>query len=125
MEGGQITVVIADDEPLARSALRLSLGTSGRFKLVAEAEHGQGAVDCCLKHKPHLLILDLSMPGTDGFYALEQLAIYALAIKIAVCSSHDPDTVRPRVMALGAHCCIGKDLAPSQLVRTLLLLFDD
>jgi two-component system LytT family response regulator len=67
------TVVIADDEPLARKLLREMLDARGDVDVVAEAGSGELAVEAILAHAPDLLFLDIQMPELDGFAVLDRL----------------------------------------------------
>lgn len=66
-------VVIADDEPIARSILREELESFRGYEVVAEAENGQEALSQVEKHRPDLLLLDLDMPILGGFGVIAKL----------------------------------------------------
>jgi two-component system, NarL family, nitrate/nitrite response regulator NarL len=67
-----IRVVIADDEPDVRLLLRIQLENEG-FEIAGEAIDGQGAIDTCREARPDVVILDLLMPGVNGFEAIPKL----------------------------------------------------
>ncbi len=73
MRPSEIHTLVADDEKLARSRIRELLESDPRFRIVAEARDGLEAVDLIRELKPHLMILDVQMPGIDGFGVLEAL----------------------------------------------------
>jgi two-component system LytT family response regulator len=83
-----LTVVIADDEPLARATLRRLVERDPALSLVAEAPHGLAAVDAVRAHAPDLLLLDVQMPGLDGFGVLSELAEQELPAVVFV-TAHD------------------------------------
>ncbi|HEY6930740.1 MAG TPA: LytTR family DNA-binding domain-containing protein [Thermoanaerobaculia bacterium] len=68
-----IRTVIVDDEPLAREWIRQNLPAEEGFEIVAECEDGFKAVSVIAQTKPDLLILDIQMPGLDGFGVLRML----------------------------------------------------
>ena len=68
-----ITVLLADDEELVRSGLRLLLAQDGDIALVGEAGDGAQAVALTRQHSPDVVLLDLHMPRVDGLTALPQL----------------------------------------------------
>jgi two-component system LytT family response regulator len=68
-----IRTVIVDDEPLAREWIRQNLSAEEDFEIVAECEDGFKAVSVIAQTKPDLLILDIQMPGLDGFGVLRML----------------------------------------------------
>ena len=66
-------VLIADDEPLARRGLRGWLAGDPEIAIVGEARHGAEVIAMCRALHPDLLLLDVQMPGRDGFDALAEL----------------------------------------------------
>src|SRR5215470_1302512 len=68
------SVLIADDEPLARRTLREHLRGLGWVGPIHEARDGKTAIMLANNHRPDLLFLDVVMPGATGLEVLEQLA---------------------------------------------------
>jgi two-component system LytT family response regulator len=68
-----IKAMIVDDEPLARLRVRDLLAAHPDVSVVAEAGDGEQAEAEALRHGPDLLLLDVQMPGVNGFQALERL----------------------------------------------------
>ena len=66
-------VLIVDDEPLARRRLVQLLAAHPDVRIVGEAGGGREALDLLEVHRPDLLLLDLEMPGVDGFAVLKAL----------------------------------------------------
>jgi len=66
-------VIVVDDETLARERLRRLLEAEPEVRLVAECAGGRDAVREVLAHRPDLLLLDVQMPGLDGFGVLREL----------------------------------------------------
>lgn len=69
----KIRVAVVDDEPLARSNLRVLLGRDPEVQLVSECGSGAEALREIRKKRPELVFLDVQMPECDGFDVLEQL----------------------------------------------------
>jgi two-component system, LytTR family, response regulator len=69
----KIRAVVVDDEPLARSNLKVLLGRDPEVELVGECGSGAEALEAIRKKKPELVFLDVQMPECDGFDVLEQL----------------------------------------------------
>jgi two-component system, LytTR family, response regulator len=66
-------VLIVDDEPVARQTLRLLLEKDADVRAIDECANGLEAVAAIAKHRPDLVLLDIQMPGLNGFEVLEKL----------------------------------------------------
>lgn len=69
-----VRVLIVDDEPLARTGLRLLLGAHPWARIVGEAEDGDDAVRAIGATRPDVVLLDVQLPECDGFAVLRRLA---------------------------------------------------
>lgn len=69
----QLRTIIIDDEPLARQVIREFLQAFPQIEIIAECENGRQAVAALNKHQPDLILLDVQMPGLDGFQVLEKI----------------------------------------------------
>jgi DNA-binding NarL/FixJ family response regulator len=67
------SVLIADDNPLIRKILRYIFEVEEDYEICAEATNGQQTIELALKHRPELIILDLSMPVMNGLDAAREL----------------------------------------------------
>lgn len=95
-----IRVVIADDEPLVRAALRELLAAGG-LDVVAEAASAEEAVAACRRHAPDVAVLDVRMPG-EGPTASAAITGEGLAGRVVALSSDDHPTARRRMAEAGA-----------------------
>jgi two-component system LytT family response regulator len=88
-----VRTVIVDDEPLARRRLRAMLAAEPGVEIVGEAGTGSAAVAVVIETRPDLLLLDIEMPGANGFDVLKQLAgIHAPAVVFV--TAHDEHAIR-------------------------------
>lgn len=65
----KIKVVLADDHAVVRMGFRLLLQDTDDIEVIGEAENGEEAIKICSETKPHVLVMDLSMPGMGGLEA--------------------------------------------------------
>lgn len=116
-----IRVLLVDDTEDIRVLLRLNLERDGRFEIVGEAEDGAEAVDLAGSTQPDAIVLDLAMPGMDGFEAIPQIRAVSPQTRIAVLSAFDASQMKKKALALGAHSYLEKsrgiDLLPNALVE--------
>jgi DNA-binding NarL/FixJ family response regulator len=116
------TILIADDNPLIRKMLCRMFEAEEGYDLCAEAKDGEEAIDLALKHRPELIILDLSIPVLNGFDAAKKLKELMPHVPIILFTQH-ADLVNT---LLGAHLpfdgIVSKSSAPELLghVRSLL-----
>jgi NarL family two-component system response regulator LiaR len=68
-EGEPARIVIADDHPLMRDALRNLMEVQSDLEVIGEAQNGREALELCLSLRPEVILLDLRMPEMDGVAA--------------------------------------------------------
>lgn len=73
MAASALKTLIVDDEKPARDRLRLLLAKDRRVELVGEAGNGPEAIEAVARHHPQLILLDIQMPGMDGFDVVRML----------------------------------------------------
>ena len=111
-------VLIVDDHPLTRDALATLLAGND-FEVVGQASDGQEAIDLAAQLGPHLVLLDLSMPGLDGLSALPGLrAAVPDAEVIVLTASGTEDNLLAAIRA-GAAGYLLKSEPPDRIVDFL------
>jgi two-component system, NarL family, nitrate/nitrite response regulator NarL len=96
-----IRVVIADDESDVCLLLKLQFGFLADFEVVGIAGDGASAVDLCRTLKPDAVVMDLLMPATSGFEAIDELQADMPDVRIVAYSGVAGDFVRDRMGQLG------------------------
>jgi DNA-binding response OmpR family regulator len=111
------SVLVVDDEPMARSMLRLILVRAG-FE-VREAEDGEAALSEVDRSLPDLMILDIMMPGIDGFEVCERLRAdeSTNSLPIIMLSAKTGTESVKRGLNLGANKYLTKPVGPDELTR--------
>ena len=114
-----IRVVIADDDALVRSGLRLVLGGAPRIEVVAEAKNGAEALDAVRSHAPDVVLMDIRMPIQDGLSATSVLASFPDAPAVIVLTTFDTGETVIQAMQAGAAGFLFKDTAPERIVDAI------
>ena len=102
----QQVIAILDDEPEMRKALRRLLGCRG-FR-VEEYERAEDLLAALDTRPPDYLLLDLHMPGLNGFDVLETFHSRQIPVPIIVITAHDEPGTAERTRALGASAYLKK-----------------
>ena len=97
-----ITVLVVDDHALVRIGIRRLLEETEDIQVVAEAENGEDALLCVKKYQPDIILLDLKMPGVDGWEVIRRLKHSVKSIKIIALSSLSMEPWPSKVLQLGA-----------------------
>jgi DNA-binding NarL/FixJ family response regulator len=114
-----IRVLIADDHPIVRQGLRQILAETGDIEVKAEASAGQEALDIIRRHPLDAVVLDLSMPGTNGLDTLKQIKEERPRLPVLVLSIHPEDQYAVRALRAGASGYLTKSSAPEALVTAI------
>jgi two-component system LytT family response regulator len=89
----RLTVLIVDDEPLAREGLRMLLADDPDIASVREARNGHDAVECIRDGRPDLVFLDVQMPEMDGFSVVHEIGPEQMPALVFV-TAHDQYAIR-------------------------------
>lgn len=113
----QITILIVDDEPKNRKVLRLILEAEGY--IIEEAEDGIQAVNSVAKRQPDLILMDIMMPGLNGFAASKIIRQNKLTenIPIIIVSAHPLKENVEGSKDLGINHFIVKPIQPDTLLE--------
>lgn len=120
---GNATVIVADDHPMIRTALRLGVERIDPAAEVVEVE-SLAALKAAIQAHPQtrLVLLDLMMPDVDGLASLQFLRREWPAVRVAVVSGQQQDAWVRSAEALGAVAFIPKSTAAAEIQQILLSL---
>ncbi len=111
-------IVIADDHPFVRDALKLMLEAEPDLKVVGAATNGVDTVERVCELQPDLLLLDLKMPQKSGLEALSDLKdVYKGKTILFAAETEPPQIVK--ALHLGARGIVLKDAATRLLVESI------
>jgi DNA-binding NarL/FixJ family response regulator len=115
-----VRIVLADDESLLRAGLRVVLEAEGTVQVVAEAADGAELLEAVRRHRPQVVLVDVQMPGVDGFAALRALAKEPDSPPAAVLTTFDLDGYISEALRIGVQGFLLKDAEPAALIRAVL-----
>ncbi|CAN4270282.1 CitB Response regulator containing a CheY-like receiver domain and an HTH DNA-binding domain [Methylophilaceae bacterium] len=114
-----INVMLVDDHAVVRMGFKMLLETDADIKVVCEAESGEQAIQRYVEFKPHVVVMDITMPGIGGLEAIERILAKDSAAKILVLSAHE-DSVHPkRVLNAGAMGYLTKRSAAEEMIKAI------
>lgn len=111
-------ILIADDHALFRDGLRSLLESRG-FEVIAEARNGTEAVEMAQRLKPDLVLMDVSMPETDGIEATRRLSELAPDTRIVVLTASENDATLFEALKAGARGYLMKNLEADEFFSLL------
>jgi DNA-binding NarL/FixJ family response regulator len=115
-----VTVLIVDDHPSFRASARTLLEAEG-YDIVGEAESGETAVAAARELHPDLVLLDVQLPGIDGFHVAEQLRKLEDPPIVILTSSRDGADYGPCIGDCGARGFVPKaDLSGAAIAAFLV-----
>ena len=112
---GRVRVLIADDHAAIRAGLRMLLDAADDVEVVGEAADGDAAVTNARALRPHVVLMDLRMPGTDGIAATRAIAAQGLA-DVLVLTTFDLDEYVDGALRAGAAGFLLKTAEPAALL---------
>ncbi len=112
-------IVVADDDPVYRFALREILKLLSDLEMVGEAADGHEAIELCRRLQPDLVMMDLKMPGMSGIEATRKLKEHSPRTVVLVLTGlEDPDHLSEALKA-GAAGYLLKGASASQVVEAI------
>ena len=119
-----ITVVVADDQPLMRSALRTCLAAEPDITVVGEATDGSHACRLVERLHPDVVVMDVRMPILDGIEATRRITAMPgeARTRVLVMTTFDLDEHIIDALRAGASGFLVKDSPPEELIRGVRLI---
>jgi NarL family two-component system response regulator LiaR len=112
-------IVVADDHPLFRSALRRVLDQRTDLEVVGEAADGQEAVELCRRLRPELVMMDLRMPGMDGLEATRRIKDESPNTSVLVLTAFEEPSDLSEALRAGAAGYVLKTASPKRIIEAV------
>ncbi|MDX6346703.1 MAG: hypothetical protein QOF84_1493 [Streptomyces sp.] len=119
MTAAPVRVVLADDQPLVRSGLRLVMADHPDLEVVGEAATGAEAVQLVRDIGPDVVVMDIRMPGMDGIEATRLITAGPTATRVLVLTTFDEDDYVYGALRAGASGFVVKDMALNDILAAI------
>ena len=114
-----LDVLVADDHTLLRAGLRMLINPQSDMRVVGEASSGADALAQSIRLKPHVVTMDISMPGGSGIRCIADLRQTCPTSRILVITMHDDAAYVRAVMTAGGAGYLLKTVADAELVTAI------
>jgi DNA-binding NarL/FixJ family response regulator len=119
MKSDLITILIADDHPLARAGIRTILEEASDMRVIGEAEDGDTAQRMIAENQPQVLLLDLKMPGLSSAELEKWVRVHYPEIITLVLTAHDRDAYLSQMLEAGVSGYMDKNARGEQLIAAI------
>ena len=114
-----VRVLVADDHTIIRSGLRHLLERESDIEVAGEAADGREALELAEQLRPHVVLLDITMPKLNGIEVSRQLAAKLPKISIIILSMHSDESYVLKSLKAGARGYLLKDSAESDIINAV------
>ena len=114
-----VTVLLVEDHTIVRKGLRSLLSTEEDIEVIGEAENGREAVNFVEKHRPDIVVMDISMPLLNGMEATKQIKKRFPKTSVLILTMHANEEYIFEIIRAGASGYIVKKAAPEELIMAI------
>lgn len=114
-----ITVLIADDQQLVRTGVRMLCESASDITVAGEAVNGADAVKLAERLQPDVVLMDLHMPGMDGTTATRRITALRPETRVVVLTTFDDDESLYPALDAGACGFLAKDVSPASVLDAI------
>ncbi|NNJ51920.1 MAG: response regulator transcription factor [Ignavibacteriaceae bacterium] len=114
-----LRVVIVDDSNLVRERLVKMLGAVPNLEIVGEAANSQNALEVFRDQKPHVVIVDIKIPGENGIEVLKKIKKINQAVIVIIITNYPFTQYRTKCLENGADYFFDKSNEYSEVIRTI------
>lgn len=115
----EIRILLVDDHAMFRAGIKALLESESRMNVIGEASSGDEAVDQVRSLKPDVVIMDLSMPESNGLEATRRIAALGLDTRVLVLTVHAEEEYLVPVVEAGASGYLTKTSADTDLIEAI------
>jgi two-component system response regulator FimZ (fimbrial Z protein) len=102
------SVVIMDEQPIVRMSIEVLLQKNSQIRVVLKSDNGREVIDYVKKNETDLVVVDIELPGTDGFSLLKRIHDISPKTKVLFLSSKSENYYAGRAIRAGANGFVSK-----------------
>ena len=115
----KITILIVDDHTLVRETWSFILNTHLEFSVLGECGSAEDAIELAKTLCPHVVIMDINLPGMNGIEATSLIRKYSPSTKVLGVSLHTQPTYARKMIQKGAHGYVTKNSSREEMFRAI------
>lgn len=112
-------ILLVDDHQLIIDGIRGFIEHDGRYQIIGEANDGQDAIRLTDVLNPHVVLMDIEMPGMSGIAACEEIKRKNPAVKVIIISMHNEKELIKKLIGLGADGYLLKNSQQSEVLDAI------
>jgi DNA-binding NarL/FixJ family response regulator len=114
-----VKILLADDHSVVRTGMKTLLERQKHFKVIAEAETGQEAIEKAQASHPHIAVLDIRMPGVSGIEVCRQIVNSVEGCKVIMLTAYAEDELLFAAIQAGAAGYVLKRIGDNELIHAI------
>lgn len=115
----RIRIMLVDDHPIVREGIKSAFLLKKQIMVVGEASSGEEAVRKAVRLKPHIILMDINMPGMSGLEAARRIVKLVPESRILALTMHENREYIIEMSRLGARGYVFKDSPPAELLKAI------
>ncbi|MEK4882950.1 MULTISPECIES: helix-turn-helix transcriptional regulator [Paenibacillus] len=117
-----VRLLLVDDQPYIRDSLRIILEQEPDFAIIGLAENGEQAISLCEQEEPHVVLMDLNMPGMDGAEATKLIKQKWPGVRVLILTTFQEADMAVEALQNGADGYLLKSTEPQELFEGIRLV---
>ncbi|MDP4262480.1 MAG: response regulator transcription factor [Bacteroidota bacterium] len=121
----KITILITDDHTLVREAWAMLFNADSSFKVLAQCGSGEEAVELAKNLRPDVVIMDINLPGMNGFEATALIRKFSPGSRILGVSLHTQPAYARKMIQSGAMGYVTKNSSHEEMIKAVMEIYNN
>ena len=115
----KLRILLAEDHQTVREGIKLLINSQTDMEVAGEVGNGSAAIKAAQKLLPDIIVMDISMPETNGLKATKKIRQVCPDVKVLTLTRHTDDAYLQQLIQAGASGYVLKQSAPTELIRAI------